>query len=434
MIGKFTKQTLITFTTRVLQLIFGIGISIILARVLGPEGKGIFSLAILLPLLLVTFTDFGIGPASVYYIGKKKYSHGEIFGANIIFSILSSILAILTGLIVVFFFGNKLFSGVPVGHLLLSISLVPFKIFLDFVLNVLLGLQKIKKYNIVQLIRTFVCLLLLTIFLLAFHFGVKAAIVIQITSFFIASIILFFETKKEIGKVHLRISRSLFKDFFSYGSKSYSNSVLCFLHGRIDMFMLNYFLNPAIVGVYSVSVVIAERLWMISQSAGAVIFPRVSSETNARRLKEFTPLVARNVFFVTIIGASVLFVTAPWLITLFYSRQYLDSILPFQILLLGIVPISLSRILSYDFSGRGKPIFNVYLNGSSVVLNIILNIIFIPKFKVVGAAMATAISYTFVAFLAVLMYKHISGNRIQDIIFIKKADLKHYRNFFKIRK
>jgi len=130
MIGKFTKQTLITFAARVVQLIFGIGISIILARVLGPEGRGIFSLAILLPLFLVILSDFGIDSASVYYIGNKKYSPEEIFGANIIFSILISILAISVGLIIIFFFGNKLFPGITTGYLLLGLLLIPFKIFL----------------------------------------------------------------------------------------------------------------------------------------------------------------------------------------------------------------------------------------------------------------------------------------------------------------
>jgi O-antigen/teichoic acid export membrane protein len=432
--GNFTKQTLTTFATRVLQLIFGIGISIILARVLGPEGKGIFSLAILLPLFLVAFTDFGVAPASVYYIGKKRYSPEEVFGVNIIFSILISILAILIGLIIVFFFGNKLFPGIATAYLLLALSLIPFKVFLVFVVNVLLGLQKIKKYNLVQLIQTLIYLFLIMIFLLGFHFGIGVAILMQVISFLIASIVLFFEMRKEVNIVQLRINKSLFKDFFSFGSRAYLSNILFFLHARIDMFMLNYFLNPAMVGFYSISVIIAEKLWLISQSAGVVIFPRISSETDARQLKKFTPLVARNVFAITLIGAGGLFIIAPWLITFFYSKQYLESIVPFQILLLGIIPVSLSQILKYDFSGRGKPILNTYLNGASLVLNITLNIIFIPKFKVVGAAMATAISYTFASFLAILIYKYVSGNRIRDIIFIKKSDLKYYLNFFKILK
>ena len=84
--GKFTIDTSITFVTRILQLLIGLGSSVIIARVLGPRGNGIYSLAILLPALLVIFGNFGIGQSSIFYVGKKKYSAKEILANNIIFS------------------------------------------------------------------------------------------------------------------------------------------------------------------------------------------------------------------------------------------------------------------------------------------------------------------------------------------------------------
>ena len=230
MVGIFLKNTLITFTTRISQLLLGIVTSIIIARVLGPEGKGIYALAILLPMFLINFTNFGIGPASVYYIGKKKYSPLEIFGSNVIFSILVSIFAIIAGIVVIFFFGNKVFPGVAKEYLLLALCLVPFRVFFTFVVNIFLGLQKIKKYNFINLIYHFIFLVLIIIFLLGFNFGVKAVIITQILSFILACIVLFFLTKKEVGGVILYIKKSLFKDFFNYGSKIYLTSIFSFLH------------------------------------------------------------------------------------------------------------------------------------------------------------------------------------------------------------
>ena len=144
MIGKFTKNILITFGTRVFQLILGIGSSVIIARMLGPQGRGIYSLAILLPGLLAVFTNLGIGPASVFYIGKKKYSPKEIFGTNIIFAGLISIFTIIIGLMIIFFFSEKLFPGVPKEYLFLALSVIPFQFFSGFAVYILLGLQKIK--------------------------------------------------------------------------------------------------------------------------------------------------------------------------------------------------------------------------------------------------------------------------------------------------
>ena len=78
MVSEFTKNTLITFITRVITAIFGIIITIIIARTLGPKGQGIYSLAVLLPTTLLLFTIFGLNVSSIFYIGKKKYSPKEV--------------------------------------------------------------------------------------------------------------------------------------------------------------------------------------------------------------------------------------------------------------------------------------------------------------------------------------------------------------------
>lgn len=431
MSGNFGKNTLITFSCRVLQLILGMGVSVIIARILGPAGKGEFALAILLSMLLVSFIDLGIGQASVYYIGQKKYSLGQVFGINIIFCLILSIAAGVIGICIIIFWANTLFAAVPREFLLLALAAVPFQIFLFFANNILLGLQKIKSYNFIQLIQSGIYLILVAVFILGFHLGVRAAIIVHVVSLFLSSLILFFVTRFYAGRPDFAIKAQLLADFLGYGVKIYAANVLSFLHFRIDMFMLNLFLNPAAVGFYSIAVTIAEKLWLLSQSAGVVVFPHVSAETNIEQRRKFTALVARNILAITVIAAVSLCVLAPRLITFFYSRQYLATIIPFQILLFGIIPVSLSRILLYDFAGRGKPILVTYLNGISVVLNVVLNIIFIPRFKIVGAAVATSISYTFISLLAVIIYKNISGNKIRDIIFIKKSDLIYYRNFFK---
>ena len=429
MIGKFTKNILITFGTRVFQLILGIGSSVIIARMLGPQGRGIYSLAILLPGLLAVFTNLGIGPASVFYIGKKKYSPKEVFGTNIIFAGLISIFTIIIGLIIVFFFSDKLFPGVPKECLFLALSVIPLHFFSSFSVNILLGLQKIKKYNFIQLIQNFIFLFLIVIFLLGLRFGVKAVITANILSAFVGCTVLFFQTKKETNGIVFSLNREILRDFFSYGSKVYLGNILGFLHYRIDMFMVNIFLNPVAVGFYSIAVTLAEKIWLISESTATVLFPRVSSETNEESLNKFTPSVCRNTLFITTLSAIFLFLIGRWLIILLYSKEFSDSVLPFQILLIGSITISGWRILANDLYGRGKPLLNSYITGISVIINIILNIIFIPKFGISGASWATAISYTVALIMITIVYSRISGNRIVDIIFIKKSDLRYYKNF-----
>jgi len=426
--GKFTKNTLITIGANLLQLILALGSSIIIARVLGPEGKGVYSLAILLPSLLITFAQFGIGPASVFTLGKNEHSPKQVFGANIFLAILISILSIVAGLIVIFFLNNQIFPGIEKEYLFLALSLVPVQIFFSFCINILLGLQKIKKYNFIQLIKTFTFLILIVIFLLGLRFGIKTAIVIELISSLIASAILFSQTKKETRGITILPNKKLLKDIFSYGSKSYLGNVATFLYLRIDIWMINIFLNPAAVGFYSISVGLAEKIWLISKSAGTVLFPRVSSEKNEETLKKFTPLVCRNILFITTLIAIALFFIGKTIIILLYSTVFLNAIQSFKILLIGTIAVAGSRILTNDLAGRGKPMVNTYLAIITAALNILLNIILIPRFGISGAAWATAISYTLIFIVKTIVYSKISGNKIKDIIFIKNSDLRLYRN------
>ena len=236
-------------------------------------------------------------------------------------------------------------------------------------------------------------------------------------------------TKQETSGISLKLNKDYFKDSFLYGIKVYLGSILSFLSHRMGMWLINIFLNPLMVGFYSISIGLSEKLWLISDSIGTVLFPKISSENDKVKIKEFTPLVFRNVLFIVTLIAVLLFAIAHWLITLLYSDAFSESTKPFQILLIGAVTISGWKILESDLKGRGRPMLNTYATGISAVLNIILNILWIPKFGILGAAWAATISYTVMLLITLVIYSKISGNRITDLLFLKKSDVVLYRNF-----
>jgi len=137
--GQFVRGTTVTFISGILSLLLGIGTSVILARVLGPEGRGIYALASLLPSLIITFGNLGIGPATVYYVARGEFRRQEILGNNVLLSVGIGGIGVLAGLIVVLFFREKVFPDVAPGYLLLALVLVPVEVFFSYVRYVLLG-------------------------------------------------------------------------------------------------------------------------------------------------------------------------------------------------------------------------------------------------------------------------------------------------------
>ncbi len=422
--GNFKNNVSLTFSSNIFKFLIGIGTSAILARALGPEGKGLYALSLLLPALLITFSNMGIGPSTIYFTSKKTYSLKAIYGANIVFASSISVFAFISGLLIIRFFSYKLFPSVPVEYLFAALFLIPVQIFFVFFINILLGLQKFKQYNFFMILQSLILFFLIFSFLKGFNLSIKHAIIATIISFIAGTGTLLPQIHKHTGKPEFSFKNNIIRNFAVYGLKSYTGNIFAFLHYRIDQFIINILLNPAAVGFYSISAAFSEKILIISQSAATVVFPRISSETDKKRLKEFTPMICRTVLLLTLLSAIIIAVSGKWIIVFFFSEKFMDSVLPFRILLIGTVVMAGAKILANDIAGRGKPEINTYITIGSVFLNIILNLFLIPSFGIVGAAWATVISYLSFYIAIVLIYVRISGNQISDVVFPKKTDFK----------
>ncbi len=426
--GVFTKNTIITFLSRTLALFMSLLVSIILARSLGPEGWGIYSLAILLPGILLIFFDFGITPATVFYIGKKKYPLSQIFGNNIFLSIFFSSLAIFAGVLIVFLLRKHFFSGVPTNYLLFGILYLPLNIFFYSVSAILLGVQKIKMYNLAFLLSGVFSLLLVVILVSIFKLGVLGAILAFIFSSFAPVIFLFITVRNLTKEISLHLNKNYLKDILSFGTKFHFSNIFAFLHSKINILLISFYINPVVVGFFYIANSLVTQIQSLAQSATVVLLPKIATEEEEKKKKEFTPLVCRNIILITFLGALFFFFLAKWLIVLFYSKEFLSSVLPFRILLPAIIAFAGSQILATDFIGRGKPMLNTYVNGGTLLLNIILSIIWIPKFGIEGAAWALTVSYIVMFISKLIIYSKISKNRIKDIIFFSPKDIGFYKN------
>lgn len=425
--GKFAKDTAITFTSSILTLVLGVATSIILARVLGPEGRGIYALAVLLPMLIVTFVNLGISPATVYYVAQGGYPRREILGNNIIFALGIGAIGVLGGLIVALFFHQGVLPGVAQSYLLLALALIPVNLFFTYLQNILLGAQRFKEFNLITIIQAFLFLTFIVVALWIFKTGIMGALLAGVIAWFLTNIVLLFWAWKVAGGISFKLNPAYFKKASLYGIQAHLANILGFLNYRIDIFLINGFLSPAAVGFYAVGVGLVEKLWLVSHAASTVLFPRVAAENDEQRRKEFTPLVARTVLWVTTLGALVLFFLSRWIIEFLFSADFLPAVQPLRILLPGIVLLSIWRLLANDLAGRGKPILNTYITGFAVLVNIALNILWIPRYGIAGAAWASVASYGIALVIVLIVYCRLSGNSWVKVLIPQRTDWALYR-------
>ncbi len=429
----FAKDTALTLTARVAGLTLALLSSIVIARALGPEGTGVYTLAILFPLLIITFTNLGVGPATVYYVAQEKYSLREVLGNNVLLSAVIGTVATLVGLGLVVLSQGQIFPSVAPSYLALALLLVPVNLFSQqYVNHILLGARRIKEFSAASVLQKLLFLPLVFLTTVVLGLGVFGALWATILSSTVLCVFLFPWVMRIAGGIRYRLNYAYLRDAFRYGIKAHLGNIIGFLNYRVEVFLLGIFLPVAAVGFYAVAVGLAEKLWFLSESASTVLFPTVSAEKDEYQRKTFTPLVSRNILFITALGAAALFLVSEWVIVLLYSEEYLLSVRLFRILLPGIVLLSASRILANDIAGRGLPLLNTYVGAIGVVLQVALNLVWIPRYGASGAAWATTVSYGITLAVRLWMYMRLSGNSWATVIVPQPSDWLLYRQLARL--
>jgi len=431
--ATFVKDTGVTLAARVLGMLLALLASVVIARMLGPEGIGVYTLATLFPVLVLVFVNLGVGPATVYYVAQDKYPLPEVLGTNVILSVLVGAGATLLGLVVAIFFHSYLFPTVALPYLLLSLLLIPVYLFSQHYANqILLGARRLADFNAVIVLTRLLLLILLLLLAVTVGLSIGGAIWATFLSSLVVCLALYPWLRRIAGGVRFRLNAGYLRDTLCYGLKAHLGNIVGFLNYRVEVFILGVFLPASAVGFYAVAIGLAERLWFLSESASVVLFPTVSAEKDELARKTFTPLVSRSVLLITAIGAVALFLLSQWVVILLYSSEYVPAVHLFRILLPGIVFLSAGRILANDIAGRGRPLLNTYVGGMGLITQVLLSLVWIPRFGATGAAWATTISYGLTSTAWLWLYMRLSGNSLTTVVVPQSSDWHLYRQLARL--
>jgi len=433
--NRISKNTAITFLSQILSLGLGIILLIILARVLGPEGKGIYTLIILIPTLAIKLAGLGIEEANVYFTGSKKIPIKNIISNSFIlaFSIGLILILLFLGFSNFNFFQNFLNSNkINTSYLWLAVLTIPFTFLFVWLNNIFLGREEIIKFNALNIFFVFFQLIAAIFFLIIMKQGVWGAIFSYVLATIVTALIIIFLIKKIIP-TQLSFNKESLKNGLNYGIKAYLGIIAQFLNYRLSILLIAIFLTPVSVGLYSIAVEIVEKLWLIPMAVATVLFPRVSS-VQASQANILTPKVCRHTLFIMpIISFCLAILTYP-LVKIFFGSAFLPAVIPLLVLLPGIIAFSGVRILLADLFGRGKPEIGMWAGFTSLAVNILLNIFLIPKWGIVGAAFASTIAYILTILIVINAFTKISKNSWLEVLLIKKQDFQDYKRIFvKIR-
>jgi len=426
-LSRFASDSSFNIIRQIWMLIINITISIVLVRSLGQEGRGFYIMAILLPDMLYTFLNLGLGSAIVYFLGSQKHSVEEVIQENMYVLSILTFVGVGIGIGIAFWAGDLLFPDVAKEYLLLSLLIYPLQLLTAFLVAIFQGKQDFRNYNLPTMISGLVMLLLSVIFVLVMRLGIFGALLGNIVSksvgllFLIISIL---KTYKPKLKLLSKIRYESFKQFFRYGMTAQIGNSIAYINYRADYFLLNSFKGAASVGIYSVAVDLAEKLWGPTSAITLVLLPRIASlENKSDQQIQLTGFVSRVVVWSSLIITLLSLLFSEFVINYLYTDEFNGSIMPFRIILLGIMSLNLAKLLGSDIAGRGKPEVNLKIGLAAAITNVLCNLILIPIWGIAGAATSSSISYTVQTIISLAWYHKTYQVPISVFFIFTKADL-----------
>jgi O-antigen/teichoic acid export membrane protein len=172
-------------------------------------------------------------------------------------------------------------------------------------------------------------------------------------------------------------------------------------------------------------------LLMITAAINIVMFPHFSSQKNLSKAKEDLVLVFKvNAYIIAAISLFMFLISA-WLIPLFYGIEFSPSVLPFNILVLGTLFLSMAQVFGHFFGAMNKNWLNSILY--SIVLFVLagLSFLLVPNYGIIGGAWASTASYVLLFLLFTVMAARKFNIIPHSLFTIKNADIKRVKSLYK---
>lgn len=393
---ELRRNVLETYGTRVLVILVTFATAVVIARELGPTGRGLYAVAATLGAIGAQFGNFGLHASNIYFVAKDRKHLPALIGNTLVVVVLSCLVAALSGILFVYW---PSLSPVHGSLLLLALAFVPISLAYLLIQGLLLGVNEVRAYNNIESLGKILALVLICI-LVVFHgrsvelFFAATALSVMVTFLWALARL------RRVSAVTPKVSWPVFRQSIGIGLRAYTIAFFGFLLLRIDLLMVKYMLGATEAGYYSISQVLAENTMMFPVVIGLLLFPKLSAlkeREEKLQLANKAVLVTAALMLPAVVIAA--FAAAP-LISLAFGRSFLPAVAPFAWLMPGTYFLGIETVMVQLLNSEGFPPIIVVAWIVDTLINVALNFWAIPHYGIAGASIVSSACY-FLMFVVV---------------------------------
>lgn len=365
-----------------------------LPALIGMDHFGIYAYLVVCIGFIIPVSSFGFGSGIIYLLSTRLFEVEQTSLAQLVMASLFGILNILLLLFV-----NQLgwlgsaFHSLSVMEWILFLSACWMQTVSFFIGRTFFGLSSFTALNIIELTSS----LLQPMLVLAcmWIWGAEHPYYIFLAQWLLALILLI---------LHLFILLQFpFQWYFDklfiqkamhYGLKSWIGDIALKANLRLDQMILGAVSTSTHIGLYNIAVKLSEIIWFFPDAMGPVLFNKLAGLRSDELKIDWLARIHRITFFICALGSLlwvllVYFVMAP----LFFKGTSDWLIDAFILLMPGTLGVVSSKVLTKLYSSSGKVLWTSYISLVGSLISLSLCFWLIPWYSVVGAAVASTLSY-----------------------------------------
>jgi len=369
--------------------------SILVARGLGPVGRGEYYLPITAAAVAVVLVHLGLEGANTFFVSQRRYTLRQVAAASTLLAPISGLIGA-AGLIVLYALTrDSLLQGVSWEAFIVAPALLPIQVHMLWAINVFTLGGRVVKAQIAQFVGALLQFLLLVPLVLTDRLTVVYALATYAV-FIAVPWFLLVVGSRSFAPLRPAADWALVRQLVGFGLKLQVGQVFFYLLFRADTLLINLMLGTREVGIYSLTVILGEAVMLLTLPLVLATLPLQASMTIA----DAGALSFKAARFNGILAAalSALLAATLWLgIPLAYGDDFADAYPALMALLPGIIALSMARPLGNWLVRQDRPWVLTAFGTVAFAINIVLNVVLLPVVGIIGASIASSIAYIVLA-------------------------------------
>ncbi len=398
-LSQFGSHIAITMVTNISIAILSLISGVMVARLLGATGRGELAAIQTWPSILAVFAMLGIPDSLVYFSAKEPENAGRWLTTAITIALFACVPFMVAGYLMPLRLKAQTQQIIQAAQEYLW--LLPIFAVTGMLLHPLRGKNDIKIWNLLRPMQSIVWICVLVV---GFFIGTtNPAIVAQnyLIVFALLALPIGYVVKRRLVGSFIP-SFGFVRPILNYGIPSVLSSIPIMLNLRLDQMLMVSFLEPRKLGLYAVGVAWSSAVAPLLNSVSSIILPRVAGSNSK---EEQSQLLAQSVCLgaglAIIVSTGVAFLST-FSIPLLFGIEFAPAIPAAIILAVAGGFSGLNQILEAGILGLGEPRFVLIAEAAGLVITAILLLLLLGPFELIGAAIASLVSYSFVTLLLII--------------------------------